>query len=88
MEIFSSMGFLSWIIFGLIAGALAKFVMPGRDPGGCIITPLLGIGGAVLGGWVATLLGFGTFSGFDLRSFLMAVAGAILLLLLYRMIKR
>lgn len=78
------MGILSWIIFGLIAGAIAKVLMPGRDPGGCIITMLLGIAGAVVGGYVGTLLGWGRVTGFDLRSFFLAVGGAILLLLLYR----
>lgn len=81
------MGILSWILFGLIAGALAKLIMPGDDPGGCIITTLIGIAGALVGGYVGTLLGFGGISGFDLRSFLVAVGGALLLLVLYRMIK-
>lgn len=81
------MGILSWILFGLIAGALAKLIMPGDDPGGCIVTTLIGIAGALVGGYVGTLLGFGGISGFDLRSFLVAVGGALLLLLIYRMIK-
>ena len=81
------MGILSWILFGLIAGALAKLIMPGDDPGGCIITTLIGIAGALVGGYIGTLLGFGGISGFDLRSFLVAVGGALLLLLIYRMIK-
>lgn len=81
------MGILSWIIFGLIAGALAKLIMPGDDPGGCIITTLIGIVGAVIGGYVGTLLGFGTVSGFDLRSFGIAIVGSLLLLAIYRMIK-
>jgi uncharacterized membrane protein YeaQ/YmgE (transglycosylase-associated protein family) len=59
--------------------------MPGSDPGGCIVTMLLGVGGALLGGFIGTALGFGGIEGFDLRSFLMAVGGAILLLLLYRL---
>ncbi len=80
------MGLLSWIVFGLIAGAVAKFLMPGRDPGGCIITIIVGIVGAVLGGFLATQLGFGGISGFDLRSFFIAVLGSIVLLLLWRMI--
>jgi uncharacterized membrane protein YeaQ/YmgE (transglycosylase-associated protein family) len=81
------MGILSWIVFGLIAGVLAKLIMPGDDPGGCIVTTLIGIAGAVVGGYIGTLLGFGGISGFDLRSFLVAVGGALLLLLIYRMIK-
>ncbi|HEY4575590.1 MAG TPA: GlsB/YeaQ/YmgE family stress response membrane protein [Thermoanaerobaculia bacterium] len=78
------MGILSWIIFGLIAGAIAKFLTPGRDPQGCIITMVIGIVGALLGGWIATLFHFGGISGFDFRSMVIAVIGAILLLLLWR----
>ena len=80
-----AMGIISWIVFGLLAGAIAKLLMPGKDPGGCIITMLIGIAGALIGGFVGTALGFGGISGFDFRSFLIAVVGAILLLLLYRM---
>jgi uncharacterized membrane protein YeaQ/YmgE (transglycosylase-associated protein family) len=79
-------GLLSWIVFGLIAGAIAKFLTPGRDPGGCIITIIIGIVGSVLGGYLATLLGFGGISGFDLRSFFIAVIGSIILLFIWRMI--
>jgi len=81
------MGILSWIIFGLVAGALAKWAMPGKDPGGCLITILLGIGGAVVGGFIASLLGLGTVTGFDVRSFLVAVGGALLILFSYRQLK-
>ena len=80
------MGIISWIIFGAIAGYLAKLIMPGRDPGGFIITILLGIGGAVVGGAIGTTLGLGEVSGFNLGSFAVAV-GAIVLLLVYRFIK-
>jgi uncharacterized membrane protein YeaQ/YmgE (transglycosylase-associated protein family) len=82
------MGIFSWIIFGLIAGLLAKAIMPGKDPGGWIVTILLGIGGAIIGGFVATLLGFGNVSGFNLYSFLIAILGSLILLWLYRMFKR
>lgn len=82
------MGLLSWILFGLIAGLLAKLIMPGKDPGGCIVTTILGVVGAILGGFLATLLGFGGISGFDLRSLLIALLGAILLLALYRAVKK
>ena len=82
------MGILSWIVFGLIAGALAKFLMPGPDPGGFIITTLLGIGGAVLGGLIGTFLGFGSVGGFDIRSFLIAIGGTVVLLAGYRMMKK
>jgi len=81
------MGIISWIIFGAIAGYLAKLIMPGRDPGGFIITILLGIGGAVVGGAIGTTLGLGEVSGFNLGSFAVAVGGAIVLLLVYRFIK-
>lgn len=79
------MGIISWIVFGLIAGVLAKWIMPGRDPGGVIVTILIGVAGAFVGGFVGTLLGLGTVSGFDIRSFFIAVGGAVLLLAGYRM---
>jgi uncharacterized membrane protein YeaQ/YmgE (transglycosylase-associated protein family) len=82
------MGILSWILFGLLAGAVAKFLMPGDDPGGIVITMLLGIAGAVVGGFVGTRLGFGSVSGFDLRSMLVAVGGTMILLGGYRVIKK
>lgn len=82
------MGILSWIVFGLIAGALAKWIMPGDDPGGCIITMVIGIVGAVIGGWIATMFGMGGISGFDFRSLLVAVLGAVLLLWVYRLVTR
>jgi uncharacterized membrane protein YeaQ/YmgE (transglycosylase-associated protein family) len=82
------MGLLSWILFGLIAGAIAKFLTPGRDPGGCILTMIIGVVGALLGGFIATWLGFGGISGFDLRSLVIAIIGAILLLIIYRVLRR
>jgi uncharacterized membrane protein YeaQ/YmgE (transglycosylase-associated protein family) len=81
------MGILSWIVFGLIAGFIAKFLMPGRDPGGFIITIILGIAGAVVGGLIGRALGFGEVTGFDFRSFLIAVVGALVLLFVYRLLK-
>lgn len=81
------MGILSWIIMGLLAGALAKWLMPGKDPGGCLITVLLGIGGGIVGGYIGTQLGFGQVDGFNLGSFGLATAGAVLLLYVYRMLK-
>ena len=82
------MGLLSWILFGLIAGALAKLFIPGRDPGGCILTVIIGVVGALLGGFIATWLGFGGISGFDLRSLGIAILGSILLLIIYRVLRR
>lgn len=82
------MGILSWIVFGLIAGVLAKWIMPGDDPGGIIVTILIGVAGAFVGGYVGTLLGLGTVSGFDLRSFFVAILGAVILLGGYRVIKK
>ncbi|MEH0154046.1 GlsB/YeaQ/YmgE family stress response membrane protein [Limibacter armeniacum] len=82
------MGILSWIIFGLIAGALAKWIMPGNDPGGIIITIIIGIVGAIVGGYIGTMIGFGDVSGFNIKSFLIAIAGALLLLFVYRQIKK
>jgi uncharacterized membrane protein YeaQ/YmgE (transglycosylase-associated protein family) len=83
-----AMGILSWIVFGLIAGFLAKWIMPGADPGGIIVTILLGIAGAFVGGFIATQLGWGTVTEFNIRSFAVAIAGAVLLLWLYRVFKR
>lgn len=82
------MGILAWIIFGLVAGALAKFIMPGDDPGGFIVTTIIGIVGAVIGGFIATQLGWGDVTGFDLRSFGIAIAGALILLFGYRLLKK
>lgn len=82
------MGIIAWIIFGLIAGAIAKLIMPGKDPGGFIVTIILGILGAVVGGWIGTALGFGDVSGFNFGSFVVAVIGAIVLLGIYRIVRK
>ena len=82
------MGILSWIIFGLIAGAIAKLIKPGDDPGGWIITILIGIAGAFVGGYIGSLVGFGDISGFNLKSLALAVAGSLLLLFLYSKFKK
>jgi len=76
------MAILSWIIVGLIVGALAKFVMPGNDPGGIIVTILLGIAGALLGGFVGRAMGF--YGPNEPAGWLMSIGGAILLLVIYR----
>ena len=78
------MEILGWIIFGLVAGIVAKLLMPGKDPGGIIVTILLGIAGAVIGGFAGKWLGIG---GGWFVNFALAVAGAMLLLGLYRLIK-
>jgi uncharacterized membrane protein YeaQ/YmgE (transglycosylase-associated protein family) len=83
-----AMGILSWIVMGLIVGLLAKLIMPGKDPGGMIITILIGIAGAFVGGFIASSMGLGTVSGLDIRSLLIAIGGAIVLLILYRVVKR
>jgi uncharacterized membrane protein YeaQ/YmgE (transglycosylase-associated protein family) len=77
-----------WAVFGLIAGAIAKFLMPGKNPGGIIATIVLGIIGAVVGGFIGAQLGFGDISGFDLRSMALAVGGGILVLLIYGLMTR
>jgi uncharacterized membrane protein YeaQ/YmgE (transglycosylase-associated protein family) len=83
------MGILAWIIFGLIVGALAKFIMPGTQGGGIILTVVLGVVGALVGGFLGThLLGFGDISGFDLRSTAIAVGGALLVLFVYGLVAR
>ena len=80
------MGILSWILFGLVIGIIAKLLMPGRDPGGFIITILLGIAGALLGGFVGRAMGF--YGPGEAAGFLMSFIGAVLLLFLYRMFAR
>ncbi|EGX6616573.1 GlsB/YeaQ/YmgE family stress response membrane protein [Salmonella enterica] len=83
------MGIIAWIVFGLIAGVIAKLLMPGRDGGGFILTCILGIVGAVVGGWLATMFGIGgSISGFNLHSFLVAVVGAIVVLVIFRLSRR
>ena len=76
-------GVIGWIVFGLIVGAIAKLLMPGRDPGGIIVTMLLGIAGAVIGGFIGRALGW--YGPNDGAGFFMSLLGAILLLWLYRM---
>ena len=80
------MGILTWIIFGLIAGALAKFLFPGKDPGGCFVTIIIGIVGAMVGGFIATGLGYGDISGFNLYSLMVAILGSMVVLAIYRVL--
>jgi len=77
-----------WIGLGLLVGALAKFIMPGKDPGGLIVTVLIGIAGAMIGGAIGQQLGWGEVTGFDVRSIMVATFGAILLLIVYRVIRK
>ena len=80
------MGILSWILFGLVVGVIAKLLMPGRDPGGFIVTILLGIAGALIGGFLGRAMGF--YSENEGAGWLMSILGAIVLLALYRMMVR
>lgn len=90
MEMMPS-GLLSWIVMGLLAGVLARLLMPRRQGSasgrraGCVVTMLLGIAGAILGGFLSTILGFGGLGSFDLRSLVVATLGALLILLLARL---
>ena len=86
------MSVLTWILFGLIAGAIAQLLVPGEDPGGggivgIAITILLGIAGAFVGGWVGVQLGWGSITSFDIRSLGLAILGAVLLLVLLRALR-
>ena len=78
-------GIIGWIVVGLIAGVLAKMIMPGKDPGGIIVTILIGIAGALIGGFVATKLNIG---GGNIMNIVIATCGAIVLLILYRLLFR
>ena len=83
------MNIIAWIVVGLIGGALAKLLMPGKDPGGILLTILLGIGGAILGGLLSVALGIGNgVDDFDVGTIFLAVVGAMLLLGAYRLITR
>jgi uncharacterized membrane protein YeaQ/YmgE (transglycosylase-associated protein family) len=83
----NTMGIFSWILLGLIAGALAKWIMPGKDDLNLIITILLGIAGAFVGGFIGSFIGLGTTDGLNIGSILTATAGAFLLLFIYRKVK-
>jgi uncharacterized membrane protein YeaQ/YmgE (transglycosylase-associated protein family) len=80
------MAVIGWILFGLLVGALAKLVMPGRDPGGILVTMLLGIAGALLGGFIGRAMGL--YGPGEAAGFLMSFLGAVILLILYRMMMR
>ncbi len=82
------MGILTWIIFGLIAGAIAKFIMPGNQGMGWLMTIILGIVGAFVGGWIGSMLGWGTVEDFDIKGIALAVLGALLVLWIYGMVTK
>ena len=81
------MGILTWIVLGLLVGALAKWIMPGPDPGGLFLTMILGIAGAFVGGFLASAVGLGSVTGFNPGSLAVATGGAVLLLWLHRMMR-
>jgi uncharacterized membrane protein YeaQ/YmgE (transglycosylase-associated protein family) len=80
------MGILAWILFGLVIGVIAKLLMPGRDPGGFIVTILLGVAGAMLGGFVGRAMGF--YGAQETAGWFMSILGAVILLALYRLVAR
>ena len=81
------MGIIGWIVLGLLAGLIAKAIMPGNDPGGFIVTTIIGVVGAVLGGFIGSSLGIGDVDEFfDISTWLCAIGGALVLLLIYRVV--
>ena len=81
------MGILSWLVLGLIAGAIARWIMPGKGPRGILITAVIGVAGAFVGGWIGAGLELGSVRGFDLVSLFLAIMGAAVLLLLYHALR-
>jgi uncharacterized membrane protein YeaQ/YmgE (transglycosylase-associated protein family) len=81
------MGILSWLILGLVVGVLAKWLMPGNDPGGIFVTIAIGVAGALIGGFLASTVGLGTVTGFNFGSVVIATVGSLLLLVVYRRVK-
>jgi uncharacterized membrane protein YeaQ/YmgE (transglycosylase-associated protein family) len=82
------MNYLAWVFFGLIAGVLAKSIMPGKDPGGIIVTILIGIAGSFLAGFLGKLIGIGGAGVFDIRGIVLSTGGAIVLLIVYRLVMK
>jgi uncharacterized membrane protein YeaQ/YmgE (transglycosylase-associated protein family) len=81
------MGIIGWVVLGLVAGAIAKAILPGDDPGGIIVTILIGIVGAIVGGFIASALDIGDLDEFfDIGTWLIAIGGSLLLLVLYRLV--
>ena len=81
------MGILSWLVLGLIAGAIARWIMPSKGPSGILLTAIIGIKGAFVGGFIGSALGLGSVQGFNLTSLFLATVGAAVLLLLYHALK-
>ncbi|HYW17407.1 MAG TPA: GlsB/YeaQ/YmgE family stress response membrane protein [Allosphingosinicella sp.] len=86
MNLMADYGFFWWIVIGALAGVVAKLIMPGRDPGGCIVTILLGVGGALLAGFLGNSLGW--YKQGEGAGFIAAVIGALIILFIYRLINR
>jgi uncharacterized membrane protein YeaQ/YmgE (transglycosylase-associated protein family) len=84
MNLLSDYGFLGWIVIGALAGIIAKAIMPGKDPGGCIVTILLGVAGAMLAGFLGNALGW--YRSGEGAGFIAAIIGAIIILFIYRLV--
>lgn len=82
------MGILSWIILGLLAGLIAKAIRPGKDPGGWIVTIIIGLLGSVVGGWIGSALGWGTVNEFSIRTLLLSTGGAVIVLWIFALLKK
>ncbi|MFD7260096.1 GlsB/YeaQ/YmgE family stress response membrane protein [Streptomyces sp. NPDC059874] len=84
------MGIIGWILMGLLAGIIAKFLMPGKDPGGCIVTPLIGIVGGLLGGWLGKVIfGVDSIDGFfEISTWIAAIVGSLIILAVWRLVAR
>jgi uncharacterized membrane protein YeaQ/YmgE (transglycosylase-associated protein family) len=86
MGFMENYGIVAWIVIGLLAGGIAKLLMPGKDPGGCLITMLLGIAGALMAGFVGKMIGW--YDESEAAGFIAAIVGAFLILLIYRLVLR
>ena len=82
------MGILSWIILGLLAGLIAKAIRPGKDPGGWIVTIIIGLLGSVVGGWIGSALGWGAMNEFSVRTLLLSTGGAVIVLWIFALLRK
>lgn len=82
------MGILSWIILGLLAGLIAKAIRPGKDPGGWIVTIIIGLLGSVVGGWIGSALGWGAVNEFSVRTLLLSTGGAVIVLWIFALLRK